>query len=130
MNYLTHLQINKNGVATDIQQPSTNGRVKFVDGIPIVKQAIPWNTISDTTYTAQVTGENIIYGLANVKDGKTGTGHITITLNDTKIYDVYCGLIANNDFLIVCPVIGSGMVKIQWSGIKLNVDQLQILTFL
>ena len=99
---------------TALNKPSHNGRIKLVNGCAITKEVIPLTEQSDGTFTATVEDEHILFGMV--------TGSLTVVLNDETIYSIS----GYHSSVIVCPVIGSGVLTVTTS----TVDDLYLLTFL
>lgn len=138
LNYITDIKINKNGVPTLIETPPTNGRVKFVNGKPVLKQTIPLTKVSDLLYTANISGEYILYGIVNfgnaVPSGDPSTiadrSLFSIKIDNDVIYTMEIHPSYEKDYIVVCPVIGSGTLKITYAGTVMYVDRLLLWTFL
>lgn len=141
LNYITDIKINKNGIPTFIETPSANGRVKFVNGKPVLKQSIPLTKVSNILYTANISGEYILYGIVNFRNASTpssdepstlavNTNLFSISINNDVIYTMNIQQSYEKDYVVVCPVIGSGTLKISYAGAIMNVDRLLLWTFL
>lgn len=140
LNYITSIKINKNGVPTLIESPSANGRVKFVNGKPVLKQTIPLTKVSDSIYTANISGEYILYGTVNFgnitpssDEPRTITDNrnlFSISINNDVIYTMEIHPSYEKDYIVVCPVIGSGTLSITYAGTIMYVDRLLLWTFL
>lgn len=139
LNYITDIKINKNGVPTLIEAPPANGRVKFVNGKPVLKQSIPLTKVSDLLYTANISGEYILYGIVNFGNAPPSSDPSTIDVNrnlfsisidNNVIYTMEIHPSYEQDYLVVCPVIGSGTLKIKYAGTIMYVDRLLLWTFL
>ena len=139
MNYITDIKINKNGVPTLIESPSANGRVKFVNGKPVLKQTIPLTKVSDLLYTANISGECILYGIVNFGNATPSSDEpstiadrslFSVSINNDVIYTMEIHPSYEKDYIVVCPVIGSGTLKITYAGTIMYVDRLLLWTFL
>lgn len=149
LNYITDIKINKDGVPTLIESPSANGRVKFVNGKPVLKQSIPLTKVSDLLYTANISGEYMLYGTVNFgnavpssdptgeddpvddPDPIADNRHLfSISINDNVIYTLNIHPNFEKDYIVVCPVIGLGTLKISYDGTIMYLDRLQLWTFL
>lgn len=139
LNYITDIKINKNGVPTLIESPSANGRVKFVNGKPVLKQTIPLTKVSDLLYTANISGECILYGIVNFGNATPSSDEpstivdrslFSVSINNDVIYTMEIHPSYEKDYIVVCPVIGSGTLKITYAGTIMYVDRLLLWTFL
>ena len=139
LNYITGIKINKNGVPTLIESPSANGRVKFVNGKPVLKQTIPLTKVSDLLYTANISGECILYGIVNFGNATPSSDEpstiadrslFSVSINNDVIYTMEIHPSYEKDYIVVCPVIGSGTLKITYAGTIMYVDRLLLWTFL
>lgn len=139
LNYITDIKINKNGVPTLIESPSANGRVKFVNGKPVLKQTIPLTKMSDLLYTANISGECILYGIVNFGNATPSSDEpstiadrslFSVSINNDVIYTMEIHPSYEKDYIVVCPVIGSGTLKITYAGTIMYVDRLLLWTFL
>ena len=138
LNYITDIKINKNGVPTLIETPPANGRVKFVNGKPVLKQSIPLTKVSDLLYTANISGEYILYGIVNFGNATPSSDPSTIAdrslfsikIDNDVIYTMEIHPSYEKDYIVVCPVIGSGTLKITYAGTVMYVDRLLLWTFL
>lgn len=140
LNYITGIKINKNGDPTLIETPSANGRVKFVNGKPVLKQTIPLTKVSDSIYTANISGEYILYGTVNFGNITQSSDEpstiaynrnlFSISINNDVIYTMEIHPSYEKDYIVVCPVIGSGTLNITYAGTMMYVDRLLLWTFL
>lgn len=139
LNYITGIKINKNGVPTLIESPPANGRVKFVNGKPVLKQTIPLTKVSDLLYTANISGECILYGIVNFGNATPSSDEpstiadrslFSVSINNDVIYTMEIHPSYEKDYIVVCPVIGSGTLKITYAGTIMYVDRLLLWTFL
>ena len=138
LNYITDIKINKSGVPTLIETPPANGRVKFVNGKPVLKQSIPLTKVSDLLYTTNISGEYILYGIVNFGNAVPSSDPSTIAdrslfsikIDNDVIYTMEIHPSYEKDYIVVCPVIGSGTLKITYAGTIMYVDRLLLWTFL
>ena len=148
LNYITDIKINKNGVPTLLESPSTNGRVKFVNGKPVLKQTIPLTKVSDLLYTANISGEYILYGIVNFGNAIPSSDPteddpvddpdpiadnrylFSISINNNIIYTMNIHPSFEKDYIVVCPVNGTGTLKITYNGTIMYTDRLLLWTFL
>ena len=139
LNYITDIKINKNGIPTLIESPSANGRVKFVNGKPVLKQTISLTKVSDLLYTANISGECILYGIVNFGNATPSSDEpstiadrslFSVSINNDVIYTMEIHPSYEKDYIVVCPVIGSGTLKITYAGTIMYVERLLLWTFL
>lgn len=122
-NYISNIKIIKDGVVTTLDNPTTNGRFKIVNGKIVMKEAIPLTKVSDNQYTAEIDGEYIIYGIIRI----SGYGYLTISLNDDQLFNHY---FYSNSYTIILPVKGTGTLTIKYDKTIVSIDQLKLWTFL
>lgn len=58
------------------------------------------------------------------------TNLFSISINNDVIYTMNIWQNFEKDYFVVCPVIGSGTLKISYAGTIMNVDRLLLWTFL
>lgn len=121
--YINNIKIIKDGIVTTLDNPTTNGRFKIVNGKIVMKETIPFTKVSDSMYTAEIDGEYMLYGIIVL----SGTSHLTISINDNKIYDHY---LMGRSYTIMLPVNGTGTLTINYGSTIKSIDQLKLWTFL
>ena len=121
--YINNIKIIKDGIVTTLDNPTTNGRFKIVNDKIVMKEVIPFTKVSDSMYTADIDGEYMLYGIIML----SGTSHLTISINDNKIYDHY---LMGRSYTIMLPVNGTGTLTINYGGTIKSIDQLKLWTFL
>lgn len=83
--YINNIKIIKDGIVTTLDNPTTNGRFKIVNGKIVMKETIPFTKVSDGMYTADIDGEYMLYGIIML----SGTSHLTISINDNQVFNHY-----------------------------------------
>lgn len=149
-NYINNIKIIKDGVVTTLNNPTTNGRFKIVNGKIVMKETIPFTKVSDGMYTAEIDGEYMLYGVISLSDTSNyatprstinyatfinasnyatlrSASHLTISINDNKIYDHY---LMDRSYTIMLPVNGTGTLTINYGSTIKSIDQLKLWTFL
>lgn len=121
--YINNIKIIKDGIVTTLDNPTTNGRFKIVNGKIVIKETIPFTKVSDSMYTAEIDGEYMLYGIIVL----SGTSHLTISINGNKIYDHY---LMGRSYTIMLPVNGTGTLTINYGSTIKSIDQLKLWTFL
>ena len=121
--YINNIKIIKDGIVTTLDNPTTNGRFKIVNGKIVMKEVIPFTKVSDSMYTAEIDGEYMLYGIIVL----SGTSHLTISINDNQVFDHY---LMGRSYTIMLPVNGTGTLTINYGSTIKSIDQLKLWTFL
>lgn len=121
--YINNIKIIKDDIVTTLDNPTTNGRFKIVNGKIVMKETIPFTKVSDSMYTAEIDGEYMLYGIIRT----SSTAHLTISINDEQIFD---HLLMGRSYTIMLPVNGTGTLTINYGGTIVSMDQLKLWTFL